>query len=64
MNKRIEIDVLPDGSIKIEGHGFKGPECEKATKFIEDALGKVSERKRKPEYSMAAMQAAKIGARQ
>lgn len=48
--KTIQVTVAPDGSIKIEGVGFKGAECEKATKFLEDALGVTADRKRKPEY--------------
>ena len=59
MNKQITVEVAPDGSIKIEGHGFSGPSCEKATRFLEEALGTVTQRKRKPEYSIQVQQAAK-----
>lgn len=52
MNQRsITVEVDVDGSVKIEGHGFSGPSCEKATKFLEDALGAVTKRSRKPEYA-------------
>ena len=37
--KRVEVILGPDGSIKTEALGFKGPSCLKATKFILDALG-------------------------
>jgi Protein of unknown function (DUF2997) len=30
--------------------GFKGPDCEKATKFLEEALGVVGQKIKKPEY--------------
>lgn len=49
-NKSITVDVAPDGSVKIEGHGFVGPECEKATAFLEEALGTVTKRVHKREY--------------
>ena len=48
--KSIEVIVHPDGSLKIDAVGFQGAECAKATAFLEQALGVVNERKRKPEY--------------
>jgi len=48
--KEIEVTVNPDGSVSVEALGYSGPECEKATAFIEEALGEVQTRKRKPEY--------------
>lgn len=51
MNKKeIIVDVAEDGSIKIDSVGFVGAECEKATEFLERALGTIAENKRKPEY--------------
>lgn len=50
MNKTIEVIIQPDGSLKIDAVGFQGADCEKATAFLEEALGTVAERKRKPEY--------------
>ncbi|MDA1257861.1 MAG: DUF2997 domain-containing protein [Chloroflexi bacterium] len=51
MNGRtIEVTVAPDGSLEIDAVGFRGPDCEQATRFLEEALGAVSERGRKPEY--------------
>jgi hypothetical protein len=46
----IEIIINPDGSVSVEALGFTGPDCEKATAFIEEALGEVQTRRRKPEY--------------
>ena len=51
MNKRsIEVIVNVDGSLVIDAIGFKGPECEKATRFLEEALGQIATRQRKPAY--------------
>ena len=49
--KQIIVEVAEDGSIKIDAHGFSGASCEKATKFLEDALGTAGGRTRKPEYT-------------
>jgi len=48
--REIEVTIHPDGTISIEAHGYEGADCEDATRFIEQALGKVQQRKRKPEY--------------
>lgn len=32
------------GAVVLEAFGFKGPDCTKATKELEDALGKVHQR--------------------
>ncbi len=50
MNRTIEIIVSPIGEIQIDAVGFKGPDCEKATKFLEEALGVVGQKVKKPEY--------------
>jgi hypothetical protein len=50
MNKTIEIIISPIGDISIDAVGFKGPDCEKATKFLEEALGVVGQKIKKPEY--------------
>jgi len=46
----IEITVKLDGSIEVEAVGFRGGTCEQATAFIEQALGPVTTKRRKPEY--------------
>jgi hypothetical protein len=48
--KTIEVVVGPDGAIKIEAMGFKGADCERATAFLEKALGRISGRSKKSEY--------------
>lgn len=52
MNKRsIEVIVMPDGQLVIDAIGFKGPECEKVTRFLEEALGQIASKQRKPAYN-------------
>ena len=37
--KTIEITVSPDGKTTVQTHGFTGPSCRDASKFLEQALG-------------------------
>ena len=48
--KTIEVIVSADGSIKIDAVGFSGPDCEKATRFLEEALGRTTGKSKKPEH--------------
>jgi hypothetical protein len=48
--RSIEVQVAPDGSIAIEAIAFHGSDCEQATRFLEEALGVLGTRSRKPEY--------------
>jgi hypothetical protein len=50
MNRTIEIIIGSTGEIQIDAVGFKGPDCEKATAFLEVALGVVGKKIKKPEY--------------
>jgi hypothetical protein len=50
MKNTIEVTVSPTGDINIEGVGFKGADCEQATEYLEEALGTVSKKVKKPEY--------------
>ena len=50
MKQTIEVLIAPDGAIQIDAVGFKGADCEHATKFLEEALGCVQQKQRKPEY--------------
>jgi len=50
MNRTIEIIIAPTGDIQIDAVGFKGPDCEKATQCLEEALGVVGKKIKKPEY--------------
>ena len=50
-NKRtIEVTVSPEGGITIEALAFKGADCEQATRYLEEALGVVGQKTRKPEF--------------
>lgn len=48
--KTIEIIIDEHGNPTIEGKGFTGPECEAFTESLENALGDVTKRVKKPEY--------------
>ena len=48
--RTIEVIVSPDGGIQIDAVGFKGADCEQATRFLEEALGTVRQKQRKPEF--------------
>ena len=50
MKPTIEIIIAPTGEITIDAVGFKGADCEKATKFLEEALGVIGGRTRKTDY--------------
>ncbi len=56
-NRTIEIIIGTTGEIQIDAVGFKGPkgpDCEKATAFLEEALGVVGRKVKKPEYHQRA----------
>ena len=59
--KTIEVIVDPDGSLKIDAVGFKGADCEKATAFLENALGKVANRQKKPEHYRRSLTQQQVG---
>jgi len=48
--RTIEVTVAATGEITIEAVAFKGADCEQATKYLEEALGAVRQKTRKPEY--------------
>jgi hypothetical protein len=54
MNRTIEIIISPTGEIQIDAIGFKGADCDQATKFLEEALGAVGQKTKKPEYHQPA----------
>jgi hypothetical protein len=39
MTQTIEIIVTPQGETTVQTHGFVGPSCRDASKFVEEALG-------------------------
>ena len=48
--KSIEILVGSSGDLRIDAVGFSGADCDKATAFLEEVLGKVAAKQRKPEF--------------
>ena len=48
--RSIELTVEPDGQLRIEAVGFSGPDCEKATAFLEQVLGKATHKRHTPDY--------------
>jgi hypothetical protein len=61
MAKSIEVIVQPTGEVKIDAVGFKGADCEKATAFLEKALGQTESKQKKPEYHAQALNVQRIG---
>ena len=55
MQRTIEIVISPTGEIQIDAVGFKGPDCEQATKFLEEALGVIGQTVKKPEYNQRSL---------
>ena len=53
-NKTIEIIIGTLGEIQIDAVGFKGPDCKNAITFLEEALGAVGQKIKKPEYHQRA----------
>ena len=54
MKRTIEIIISPQGQVQIDAVGFKGPDCELATRFLEEALGQVGAKQKKPEFHSTA----------
>jgi hypothetical protein len=50
MKRTINVIVSPAGDISIDAVGFQSADCERATKALEEALGVVDNRVKKPEY--------------
>jgi hypothetical protein len=52
MSRKIELEVEidPDGNVRIETHGLEGEDCMLETESLERQLGRVSERTRTAEY--------------
>ena len=48
--KVVEIIINASGQLTINAAGFSGTDCEKATAFLEQALGQLMAKQRKPEF--------------
>ncbi|MCP4593982.1 MAG: DUF2997 domain-containing protein [bacterium] len=53
MAKSVVIEFNENGDCSIEGEGSGGPECDKALREIETALGQTTSRTKKPECEAA-----------
>lgn len=57
MKPVVEITVSSSGDIAIDAVGFKGADCQKATEYLEQALGVTEDRKYKQEFHQVATKA-------
>jgi hypothetical protein len=48
--KKIEMTFGPQGEVTLKTEGFAGKECQDASRFLEQALGSVTEEKLTGEY--------------
>ena len=48
--KTVEIIINSSGQLTINAAGFSGSDCEKATAFLEQALGRLTAKQRKPQF--------------
>ena len=55
-SKRIEIIVSPQGTTRVQTHGFQGVSCRQASAFIEQALGQREQETFTPEFYQTAQQ--------
>ena len=60
--EEIVVDIEANGDVRIEGKGFAGADCEKATRELEEAIGVVGKRMLKAEYHRARVVTRKAGA--
>ena len=60
--EEILIEIGANGEVTVEGNGIVGPDCVKLTEALEDALGDVTKRTKKAEYSQARQALRKAGA--
>ena len=44
------IQIAPDGTVSLQVKGVPGPECVDFSKFLEEALGEVTDREKTSEY--------------
>ena len=51
--KIIEITIASDGSTRVETQGFSGSTCREASRFVEQALGRVTAEALTSEYHQA-----------
>ena len=47
---QLEIEIDPDGNVRIKTHGLKGADCLAETESLEKVVGQVGERTKTAEY--------------
>lgn len=52
----VEVIVSPTGETTIQTHGYVGADCQRASKFLEEALGVTTREQKTAEYYQAATQ--------
>ena len=52
MPGKVEVTINIDGTMELEAHGFRGKGCEKVNRMLADAVGKIEDDGKKPEWSM------------
>lgn len=50
MDKKIIITVSPAGETTVQTHGYTGPACKDASRFIEEAIGEKTAEQLTPDY--------------
>lgn len=50
MRKQLKITIDEDGNANVDVDGFDGRKCLEATRDIEEAIGTVEDRNRKPSF--------------
>ena len=53
MDKKIIITVSPTGETTVQTHGYTGPACKDASRFLEDAIGEKTAEQLTPDYHRA-----------
>jgi hypothetical protein len=47
---QLDIEITPEGEVRIKTHGLKGNDCLEETEGLEKALGKVASREKTSEF--------------
>jgi len=50
MKNELIVFISPEGKVMLEVDGIRGPSCLDVTKALEESLGRVTERKKKPAF--------------
>ena len=53
---KIEVIISHDGSTRVQTHGYQGPQCQQASRFLEQALGQRTGEQLTAEFHQTAAQ--------